>query len=102
MPRLSLNGVGPRVDPTAWVAADAVLVGMGAAVLNDARVGSGTLVAAGAVVLENTVVPPNSLVAGVPGKVRRETTEEERRRIAANAETYLGLVTRHAGAEETS
>lgn len=48
MPRLSLNGVGPRVDPTAWVAADAVLVGMGAAVLNGARVGSGSLVAAGA------------------------------------------------------
>ena len=56
--------------------------------MNGAVIGSGTIIAAGALVTEGTVVPPNSLVAGVPGKVRRETTEDERRAIARNATTY--------------
>ena len=47
-------------------------------------------------VLEGTVIPPNSLVAGVPGKVRRETTEEERAHIRANAEGYAALRDAHA------
>ncbi len=64
---------------------DDCLIGMGSTVLNGAVIGSGSLVAAGAVVLEGTVVPPGSLVAGVPGKVRRELTEAERHSITENA-----------------
>ncbi|QUW19914.1 gamma carbonic anhydrase family protein [Agrococcus sp. Marseille-Q4369] len=67
---------------------DDVLIGMHATIMNGAHIGSGTIIAAGALVTEGTVVPPNSLVAGVPGKVRRETTEDERRAIARNASTY--------------
>jgi carbonic anhydrase/acetyltransferase-like protein (isoleucine patch superfamily) len=52
-------------------------------------------VAAGALVLEGTVVPPGSLVAGVPAKVRRELLEEEREGIRRNAATYLGLSSAH-------
>jgi hypothetical protein len=48
---------------------DGTLVGVGAVVMNGARIGS-CLVAAGAVVLEGTVVPDGHLVAGVPAKVR--------------------------------
>ena len=77
---------------------DDVLVGMGAIVLNGARIGSGCLIAAGAVVLEGTSVPPNSLIAGVPGKVRRETTAAERENTISNAHTYMRLATRHAAA----
>ena len=68
---------------------DDCLIGMGATVLNRAVIGAGSLVAAGSVVLEGTVVPPGSLVAGVPGKVRRELTAEERTGIRSNAEHYL-------------
>ncbi|GAA2156996.1 gamma carbonic anhydrase family protein [Kitasatospora kazusensis] len=75
---------------------DDVLVGMGAVVLNGARVGTGSLVAAGAVVPQGMQVPPGSLVAGVPGKVRRELTEEERAGIKANGEGYLMLARAHA------
>jgi carbonic anhydrase/acetyltransferase-like protein (isoleucine patch superfamily) len=50
---------------------DHVLVGMNATVLTGAKIGRGSIIAAGALVLENQVVPPNSLVAGMPGKVRR-------------------------------
>ncbi|MCU1571233.1 MAG: gamma carbonic anhydrase family protein [Naasia sp.] len=70
---------------------DDCLIGMGAIVLNGAVIGAGSLVAAGAVVLEGTVIPPGSLVAGVPGKVRRELTGEEQAGIRSNAATYLEL-----------
>ena len=50
---------------------DHVLVGMNATVLTGAKIGRSSIIAAGALVLENQVVPPNSLVAGMPGKVRR-------------------------------
>ena len=74
---------------------DRCLIGMNATVLNGAVIGEGSLIAAGTVVLEGTVVPPNSLVAGVPGKIRRETTPEEREHIAANAATYRELASRY-------
>lgn len=67
---------------------DDVLIGMHATVMNGAVIGTGSIVAAGALVTEGTVIPANSLVAGVPGKVRRETTEDERVGIARNAEVY--------------
>ncbi|MDH6181444.1 carbonic anhydrase/acetyltransferase-like protein (isoleucine patch superfamily) [Microbacteriaceae bacterium SG_E_30_P1] len=77
---------------------DDCLIGMGATVLNGAVIGSGSLVAAGAVVLEGTIVPPGSLVAGVPGKVRRELTDDEKAGIRTNAAHYLELSAAHARA----
>jgi carbonic anhydrase/acetyltransferase-like protein (isoleucine patch superfamily) len=77
---------------------DGSLIGMGSVVLSGAVIGDGCLVAAGAVVLEGTVVPPGSLVAGVPGKVRRELTDEERAGIVRNAETYRAHTGTHRGA----
>jgi carbonic anhydrase/acetyltransferase-like protein (isoleucine patch superfamily) len=74
---------------------DDCLIGMGATILNGAVIGAGSLVAAGAVVLEGTVVPPRSLVAGVPGKVRRELTAEEYDGVRANASRYIELAKAH-------
>ena len=74
---------------------DEVLIGMNATVLNGAVIGTGSLVAAGAVVLEGTVVPPRSLVTGVPGRVRRELTDEEQEKVRANARTYGRLSAEH-------
>jgi carbonic anhydrase/acetyltransferase-like protein (isoleucine patch superfamily) len=74
---------------------DDCLIGMGATVLNGAVIGAGSLVAAGAVVLEGTVVPPRSLVAGVPGKVRRGLTDEEYDGVRANAARYRELAAAH-------
>src|SRR5690606_31525973 len=67
---------------------DGSLIGMGAVVLNGARIGAGCLVAGGAVVLEGADIPPGSLVAGVPGKVRRELTDQERAGLLQNAAVY--------------
>ena len=75
------------------------LVGMGAIVLNGAVVGAGSIVGAGAVVREGMIVPPGSLVVGVPGRVIRETTAEERARIARTVDAYLVLQRRHRAGE---
>lgn len=75
---------------------DDVLVGMSATVMNGARIGSGSLIAAGAVVLEGTEVPERSLVAGVPGKVRRELTDDEFAGLRRNAQIYVDLAQRYA------
>jgi carbonic anhydrase/acetyltransferase-like protein (isoleucine patch superfamily) len=68
------------------------LIGMGAIIMNGAVVGRGSVVAAGATILENTVIPPFSLVAGVPGKIKRTFTESEiLPKIIASARDYLDL-----------
>jgi carbonic anhydrase/acetyltransferase-like protein (isoleucine patch superfamily) len=71
---------------------DACLIGMGATILNNARIGEGSIIAAGAVIPENTVIPPRSLVAGVPGKVRRELDHKDRELILQYAKNYLDYV----------
>jgi carbonic anhydrase/acetyltransferase-like protein (isoleucine patch superfamily) len=71
---------------------DNVVVGMGARVLNDARVGEGCIIAAGSVVPEHTVVPPGTLWAGVPAKMRRELTDKDRDLIREYAKNYLDYV----------
>ena len=66
-------------------------IGMNATILNGAVIGEGSLIAAGAVVLEGTRIPPRSLVAGVPGRVRRELSPAECDKIKENARVYLDL-----------
>ncbi len=51
--------------------ADDCLIGMNATLLSGARVGRGSIVAAGSVVLEDAEIPPFSLVAGSPAKVKK-------------------------------
>lgn len=55
---------------------DHCLIGMGAIVLNGAVVGKGSIIAAGALVRERQIIPPNSLVVGMPGKVIKSVPEE--------------------------
>ncbi|PCE13700.1 gamma carbonic anhydrase family protein [Microbacterium sp. SZ1] len=77
---------------------DGSLIGMGAVVLSGAVIGPGCLIAGGAVVLSGTEVPEGSLVAGVPAKVRRSLTEDEREGLIANADIYLGHLRTHEDA----
>ncbi|MER6012394.1 gamma carbonic anhydrase family protein [Streptomyces bluensis] len=74
---------------------DDCLIGMGATVLNGAVIGAGSLVAAQALVPQGMRVPPGSLVAGVPAKVKRELTAQEREGIALNAAAYVELARTH-------
>lgn len=88
--------VGHRAVLHGCTIEDDVLVGMGALVLNGAHVHPGSLLAAGTVVPEGMVVPAGSLVAGVPGRVRRQTTDAERELIARNAAEYVVRAAQHA------
>jgi carbonic anhydrase/acetyltransferase-like protein (isoleucine patch superfamily) len=90
--------VGHRAVLHGCTIEDDCLVGMGAVVLNGAHIGAGSLIAAGAVVPEGAVIPPRSLLAGVPGRVRREIDDPGVARIRANAEIYVQLARRHRAA----
>src|SRR5271169_6922956 len=57
--------IGSNSNVQDCVIEDACLIGIGAVVLNNARIGEGSLIAAGAVIPENTVVEPNTLWAEI-------------------------------------
>ena len=67
---------------------DRCLIGMGAILLGGSKIGEGSIIGAGAVVKENMVVPPRSLVVGVPGKIVRSVTDEELEAIDRSAAGY--------------
>jgi carbonic anhydrase/acetyltransferase-like protein (isoleucine patch superfamily) len=69
---------------------DRILVGMGAILLNGATVGSDSIVAAGALLTEESRFPPRSLVMGSPAKVKRALTEREVASILEFSERYVG------------
>lgn len=75
---------------------DDVIVGMHASVMNGAHVGRGSIIAAGALVKEHAVIPERSLVAGVPGVVKRTFTEEELQRQRKNAAVYTDDASEYA------
>lgn len=81
--------IGHNATVHGCVLEDEVLVGIGATILNNARVGAGSIVAAGAVVPEQMIIPPRSLVAGVPGKIRRELGDTDLELIRMYAQNYL-------------
>ncbi len=66
-----------------------VLVGMGAVILNNVKIGAGSIIAAGTLVPEGTVVPPGSLFMGQPGKFHRALTAEDQRSIDRYAARYV-------------
>ncbi len=74
---------------------DDCLIGMGSTILSKARIGAGSIVAAGAVVLGGTQVPPRSLIAGVPAKVKRPVSDAELERTRVNAAHYVELAEQH-------
>ena len=87
--------VGHRAIIHGATIADDCLIGMGAILLNAVQVGSGSIVAAGAVCREGFEIPPNSLVMGVPARIVRSTTDEERKRIRHTVDAYLELQNEH-------
>jgi carbonic anhydrase/acetyltransferase-like protein (isoleucine patch superfamily) len=81
--------IGHNATVHGCVLEDDVLVGMGAIVLNGAHIGAGSILAAGTVIPERMTVPPGSLVAGVPGKVRRPIMAEDLVSIRQYAQNYV-------------
>lgn len=70
---------------------DECLIGMRATILDGAIIGERSIIGAHALVSKGMIVPPGSLVIGVPGKVSRILTQEEQEGIAYWAEKYREL-----------
>lgn len=81
--------VGHQAMIHACTIEDFSLIGMSAVVLDRARVGPFAIVAAGSVVLERFIVPEGALVAGVPARVIRQVSDEERARLRESAAHYV-------------
>lgn len=70
------------------------LVGMNAVVMDGAVIGESSMIGALAYVRSNMVVPPRSLVIGIPGKVVRQLTDEEIEWKASGTALYQALARR--------
>src|SRR3954468_2194389 len=83
--------VGHRAMLHACRVEDGCLIGMQATILDDAIIGHGSVVGAGALVTQRTIVPPYSLVLGAPAKVVRKLTAEDEAFHRAAAAKYVRL-----------
>jgi carbonic anhydrase/acetyltransferase-like protein (isoleucine patch superfamily) len=82
--------VGHSVTLHGCVVEDRCLIGMGVVILNGARIGAGSIIAAGTLIPEGTVVEPRSLWMGVPGKLRKQLTDDDQETILRYGRNYLG------------
>ena len=95
--------IGHRVLLHGCTIEDDCLIGMGAIVLDNSQVGSGSIVGAGAVVTANTIIPPNSLVLGMPAKVVKTLSKADQAKwIAHGHQEYLTLLAEVLETEGTS
>ena len=77
-----------------------VWLGANVTVLGGVTIGDNVVIAAGAVVLSGMEVPPNSLVAGVPGKILRRDDPHSLERTRDNCQEYILLAEGHAESED--
>jgi carbonic anhydrase/acetyltransferase-like protein (isoleucine patch superfamily) len=82
--------VGHSVTLHGCVVEDRCLIGMGVVILNGARIGAGSIIAAGTLIPEGTIVEPRSLWMGVPGKFRKQLTDDDQEMILRYGRNYLG------------
>jgi carbonic anhydrase/acetyltransferase-like protein (isoleucine patch superfamily) len=93
----SYTTVGHKALLHACEVDDEVLVGMGAIIMDGARIGARSIVAAGSLVTKGTEVPPGSLVMGSPAKVVRSLNLDEQKNIRSWAEKYIQVSKEHRG-----
>ncbi len=82
--------VGHSVTLHGCVVEDRCLIGMGVVILNGARIGAGSIIAAGTLIPEGTIVEARSLWMGVPGKFRKQLTDDDQEMILRYTRNYLG------------
>ena len=91
----SFTTVGHKVILHACDVGDEVLVGMGAIVMDGARIGSRCLIAAGSLVSKGFEAPAGSLVMGSPARVVRSLSQEEQVGLRSWAEKYIRVAREH-------
>lgn len=83
--------VGHRAMLHACRIEDGCLIGMQSTILDEAVIGHGSIVGAGALVTQRTVIPPRSLVLGAPGRVVKRLDEADEALHRALAGKYARL-----------
>lgn len=68
------------------------LIGIGAIVLTGAYIGNNCIIAAGTVIKENEIIQEGSLVAGVPGVVKKSLSENDINSIKISAQNYINYI----------
>jgi len=72
-----------------------VLIGMNATTLHNSEIGDSCIIAAGSVVTEGMKVPAGSFVAGVPGEVKGQVTEKQKRWVEGHEEFYPNMAEKY-------
>jgi carbonic anhydrase/acetyltransferase-like protein (isoleucine patch superfamily) len=80
---------------------DECLIGMGATVLDRAKIGARSIVGANSLVPQGFECPPGSLVYGSPARIVRALAEDEQTALRGWAEKYVAVATAHAALEAT-
>jgi len=70
------------------IVGDSTLISSGARILDRARIGRNCLIAAGALVPPDKIIPDGSVVMGMPGKIVRQVDDEDLKMIADAATHY--------------
>ena len=81
--------IGHRVMCHAGVVGNRVLIGNGAVVNDGAEIGEDSLVASGAMVIEKMQIPPESMVVGVPARIKGKIADRHKLLIEATAQGYV-------------
>ena len=68
-----------------------VLIGMNATILHDAEIGDFSIIAAGSLVKQGTKVPDKSFVTGIPGRVKKEVSQEQLAWTELGSQAYIEL-----------
>jgi carbonic anhydrase/acetyltransferase-like protein (isoleucine patch superfamily) len=88
--------VGHRVIVHSASVGDCALIGMGAILLNRARIGARSLVGAGALVTEDKSFEDGKLILGTPAKAVRDLAPEQISAIEGSAAIYVANARRYA------
>ena len=70
---------------------DRTLIAIGAIVLDDAEIGADCVIGAGAVVAPGTIIPDGRMVLGLRGRIVRDTNVQDRAMVRDVVENYLRL-----------
>lgn len=89
--------VGHGAKFESCVIGDRTVVGMNAVILQNAVIGAECLLAANTVILEGKEIPARSLVAGVPGVIKKTLDGSAARWIEGGGEHYVELSRRYLG-----
>lgn len=86
--------IGHRAIVHGCTVGDNTLIGMGATILNNARIGRNCIVGANALVTEGKEFPDNSLIVGAPAKAVRTLDADTEAQLKLSAENYVNNMKR--------